>query len=238
MCAVATIGVARRFDMRLQDKLDAFTATLIQSGKFPPAILEKLHRSTEELIASGKADQAIKAGERAPEFDLPDPDGTLVSSRRLLAKGPMVVTFYRGVWCPYCNLDLQALEEARGEIEARGASLVALSMQTAANSRKSQRDNHLGFPILTDFKGEIAGQFGLRWKLSDELVDLYEDRVGIDLSQINGEASWTLPMPARYMIGQDGVVAYAEVNPDYTRRPDPSDLFPVLDSLRAAHALA
>jgi peroxiredoxin len=238
MCAVATMGVARRFDMRLQDKLDAFTATLIQSGKFPPAILEKLHRSTEELIASGKADQAIKAGERAPEFDLPDPDGTLLSSRRLLAKGPMVVTFYRGVWCPYCNLDLQALEEARGEIESRGASLVALSMQTAAISRKSQRDNHLGFPILTDFKGEVANQFGLRWKLSDELADLYKNRVGIDLSQINGEASWTLPMPARYMIGQDGVVAYAEVNPDYTRRPDPSDLLPVLDSLRAAHAPA
>jgi peroxiredoxin len=111
-------------------------------------------------------------------------------------------------------------------------------MQTAANSKKSQRDNHLGFPILTDFKGEVADKFGLRWKLSDELVDLYKDRAGIDLSQVNGEASWTLPMPARYMIGQDGVVAYAEVNPDYTGRPDPSDLFPVLDSMRAAHELA
>src|SRR5579859_3170467 len=106
---------------------------LIRSGKLPPSILEKLHQSIEVLIASGKADRAIHAGERAPEFDLPDPDGVLVSSRQLLAKGPLVVTFYRGVWCPYCNLDLQALEEARGEIEARGASLVALSMQTAAN---------------------------------------------------------------------------------------------------------
>jgi peroxiredoxin len=232
------MGVARRFDMRLQDKLDALTAALIQSGKFPPAILEKLHWSTEELIASGKADQAIKASERAPEFVLPDPDGALVSSRQLLAKGPIVVTFYRGIWCPYCNFDLQALEEARGEIEARGASLVALSIQTAANSRKSQRDNHLGVPILTDFKGKVADQFGLRWRLSDTMVDLYKDRVGIDLSQINGEASWTLPMPARYMIGQDGVVAYADVNPDYTKRPDPSDLFPVLDSRMVAHAVA
>jgi peroxiredoxin len=235
---VITKVVARRFDMRLQEKLDAFTAMLIRSGKLPPAILEKLHQSVEDLIASGKADGAIKAGERAPEFDLPDPDGALVSSRQLLAKGPMIVTFYRGVWCPYCNLDLQALEEARGEIDARGASLVALSMQTAANSRKSQRDNHLGFPILTDFKGEVANQFGLRWNFSGELVDLYKDRLGIDLSQANGEASWTLPMPARYLIGQDGVVAYAEVNPDYTKRPDPSDLFPVLASLRAYHVVA
>jgi peroxiredoxin len=224
--------------MRLQEKLDAFTTNLIQSGKFPQSILDKLHRSTEELIASGQADRAIKAGEPAPEFVLPDPDGETLSSRQLLFKGPLVVTFYRGVWCPYCNFDLKALEEARGEIEARGASLVALSMQTAANSRKSQRDNNLGFPILTDYKGQVANKFGLRWKLSDEMVDFYKNLAKIDLAQINGEDSWTLPMPSRYVIDRDGVTAYAEVNPDYTKRPDPSDLFPVLDNLATARASA
>jgi peroxiredoxin len=134
-----------------------------------------------------------------------------------------VVTFYRGVWCPYCNMDLQALEAARPEIESRGASLVALSMQNASNSRKSGRDNHLGFPILVDYKGQVADRFGLRFKLSDELVDVYK-QFGNDLAQINGEPSWMLPMPARYVIDQGGAVAYAEVNPDYTKRPDPSDL--------------
>jgi peroxiredoxin len=223
--------------MRLQEKLDAFTDKLIQSGRFPPAVLETLHKSTEELIASGQADRAVKAGETAPEFVLPDPDGNPVSSRQLLAKGSLVVTFYRGVWCPYCNLDLQALEAARGEIESRGASLVALSMQSAANSRKSQRDNHLGFPVLVDFKGAVADRFGLRFKLSDQLVEIYK-QFGNDLAQINGEPSWTLPMPARYVIDRDGVVAYAEVNPDYTKRPDPSELLPVLDSLKAARAAA
>jgi peroxiredoxin len=223
--------------MRLQEKLDAFTDKLIQSGRFPPAVLETLHKSTEELIASGQADRAVKAGETAPEFVLPDPDGNPVSSRQLLAKGSLVVTFYRGVWCPYCNLDLQALEAARGEIESRGASLVALSMQSAANSRKSQRDNHLGFPVLVDFKGAVADRFGLRFKLSDQLVEVYK-QFGNDLAQINGEPSWTLPMPARYVIDRDGVVAYAEVNPDYTKRPDPSELLPVLDSLKAARAAA
>jgi peroxiredoxin len=223
--------------MRLQEKLDAFTDKLIQSGRFPPAVLETLHKSTEELIASGQADRAVKAGETAPEFVLPDPDGNPVSSRQLLAKGSLVVTFYRGVWCPYCNLDLQALEAARGEIESRGASLVALSMQSAANSRKSQRDNHLGFPVLVDFKGAVADRFGLRFKLSDQLAEIYK-QFGNDLAQINGEPSWTLPMPARYVIDRDGVVAYAEVNPDYTKRPDPSELLPVLDSLKAARAAA
>lgn len=220
--------------MRLQEKLDAFTTNLIQSGKFPPALLEKLHRSTADLIATGQANLAVKAGDRAPEFTLADPDGNPVSSKQLLQKGPLVVTFYRGVWCPYCNFDLQALEEARSEIEARGASLVALSMQNAVSSRKSQRDNNLGFPILADFKGETANQFGLRWQLSDEMVAFYRDLARIDLAQINGEASWTLPMPARYVISRDGLVAYAEINPDYTKRPDPSELYPILDSLAAA----
>ena len=148
-----------------------------------------------------------------------------------------MVTFYRGVWCPYCNMDLQALEAARPEIESRGASLVALSMQNASNSRKSGRDNHLGFPILVDFKGQVADRFGLRFKLSDELVDVYK-QFGNDLAQINGEPSWMLPMPARYVIDQGGAVAYAEVNPDYTKRPDPSELLPVLGSLKAARAAA
>ncbi len=170
-------------------------------------------------------------------FSLPDAEGATFDSRSQLARGPLLVTFYRGVWCPYCNLDLQALEAARGEIESRGASMVALSMQTASNSRKSQRDNHLGFPILVDFEGAVANRFGLRFKLAHELVDVYK-QFGNDLAQISGEPSWTLPMPARYVIDQDGVVAYAEVNPDYTKRPDPSDLFPVLDSLEAARAAA
>jgi peroxiredoxin len=223
--------------MRLQDKLNAFTSNAVEKGLLSPAILAKFAKGTNDLIESGQAERAVKAGDAAPRFNLPDADGAVFDSLKQLAKGPLVVTFYRGVWCPYCNMDLQALEAARGEIESRGASMVALSMQTASNSRKSQRDNHLGFPILVDFEGVVASQFGLRFKLPDELVDLYK-QFGNDLAQVNGEPSWALPMPARYVIDQDGVVAYAEVNPDYTKRPDPSDLIPVLDSLKAARAAA
>ena len=110
-------------------------------------------------------------------------------------------------------------------------------MQNAANSRKSLRDNRLGFPILVDFEGAVADRFGLRIKLPDQLVEVYK-QFGNDLARINGEPSWTLPMPARYVIDRDGVVAYAEVNPDYTMRPDPSELFPILDSLNVARAVA
>ncbi len=215
--------------MALQDKLDALK-TKFETEMAPPEVVAVLHRITDELIASGQAGRSLHAGDRAPAFTLPDPDGKLVSSQDLLAKGPLVLTFYRGVWCPYCNLDLQALEEARSEIEARGAFLVAVSQQTAANSRKAQRTNKLGFPIVGDKGGELAAKFGIRWHLPDDVQAVHK-QLGADLVAFNGEDSWTLPMPARYVIGQDGVIAYAEVNPDYTRRPEPTDVFAVLDQL-------
>lgn len=104
--------------------------------------------------------------------------------------------------------------------------------QTPANGRKSQRDNKLGFPILSDAGTAVAAAFGLRFALPDDLIEVYR-QFGNDLPKINDDPAWVLPMPARYVIGTDGVIAYAEVNPDYTRRPDPSELLPVLDRLRA-----
>src|SRR6185437_8928077 len=166
------------------------------------------------------------------EFTLLDSDGKPVASRELLRKGPLVISFYRGVWCPYCNLELQALQAALPDITARGASLVAISPQTAANSRKSQRDNKLGFPILSDVKSEVANAFGIRFALPDYLIEVYAG-FGNDLPKVNDDPSWVLPMPARYVIGTDGIIAYSEVNPDYTQRPDPRELLPVLDHLTA-----
>lgn len=219
--------------MALQDRLDALKADF-EGGKFPlkptPEILDTMHRGTAELIASGQALHAKKAGDKAPEFTLNDPDGHPVSSAALLAKGPLVISFYRGVWCPYCNLELQALQAALPEIEARGASLVAISPQTAPNSRKSQRDNKLTFPILSDDKSRVAATFGLRFSLPDYLIELYKGFKN-DLPAFNNDPAWVLPMPARFVIGMEGTIVYAEVNPDYTQRPDPSELLPVLDRL-------
>jgi peroxiredoxin len=224
--------------MALQDRLDAFKADF-ESGRFAlkptQAALDVMHRATDELIASAQAQRAKKAGDTAPEFTLLDPDGKPVSSRELLAKGPLVISFYRGVWCPYCNLELQALQQALPEIISRGASLVAISPQTAPNSRKSQRDNKLGFPILSDTGSEAANAFGIRFALPDYLVELYKGFKN-DLPAFNNDPAWVLPMPARYVIGTDGIIAYAEVNPDYTQRPDPSELLPVLDRLRGSKA--
>jgi len=216
--------------MTLQSRLDAFKADF-EAGKppynVPPPVIATMHRATAELIDSGAATRARKAGDKAPAFTLNDPDGQPVSSADLLAKGPLVISFYRGVWCPYCNMELQALQAALPEFEKLGASLVAISPQTPVNSRKSVRQNELGFPILSDTHNDVAAAFGLRFELPDYLVDLYKGLKN-DLPTFNGDPSWTLPMPARFVIAQDGTILYAEVNPDYTHRPEPEDMLPAL----------
>jgi len=224
--------------MSLQAKLDAFKADF-EAGKppynVPPSVIETMHRATAELIASGAAERALKVGDTAPAFTLKDPDGNTVSSADLLAHGPLIVSFYRGVWCPYCNMDLQALQAALPEFEERGATLVAISPQTAPNSRKSMRQNALTFPILSDPHNDVAAAFGLRFDLPDYLVELYKSLKN-DLPSFNGDPSWTLPMPARFVIAPDGMIHYAEVNPDYTRRPDPEDMLPSIEKAAMVQA--
>ena len=216
--------------MKLQEKLDKFTDALLKSGAIPDAVVRELMDNIAAQVASGQANLALRAGQLAPTFALKDADGTRFSSAAMLRRGPLVVTFYRGVWCPYCNLELEALESVRKDIESYGASLVAVSMQNAANSRRSARENHLNFPILVDGGGAVAAQFGLRYELPERILELYA-QLGNDLKVVNGEDSGSLPMPGLFVIGQDGIVAYAEVNPDYTKRPDPHDLLPVLEQL-------
>lgn len=219
--------------MSLQDKLNAFKAqfkTMAPEGAF-----EAFARSTKELIDSGQAERALKAGDTAPSFVLTDADNKQVSLQNLLTHGPVVLTFYRGVWCPYCNLELKALQEVYDDIRSRGATLVAISMQGPADSRKAQKDNGLSFPILTDKDGELANAFGIRWALQDYVIPIHAG-FGVELPRIHGDGQWNLPMPARYVIDRDSTIAYAEVNPDYTRRPEPSDLIPVLESLTSSAA--
>ena len=216
--------------LSLQAKLDAFKADF-EAGKppysVPRSVIETMHRATAELIASSASQRALKAGDKVPSFVLRDANDKSVSASDLLSQGPLIVSFYRGVWCPYCNMELQALQEALPAFRDVGAELVAISPQNAVNSRKSLRANGLDFPILSDPGNATAAAFGLRFALPDYLIELYKGLKN-DLPAFNGDTSWTLPMPGRFVIGQDGIIRYAEVNPDYTRRPEPSDMLPAL----------
>src|SRR5262249_31249330 len=156
-----------------------------------------------------------------------DADGGRVSLAELLRAGPVVLSFYRGVWCPYCNLDLKELEVHAAAIRATGASLLAITPQSPPNSRKLIGDHRLTFPIASDPGNEVAARYGLRFRLPDYLIDLYQ-RLGVRLPLFNLDQSWTLPMPARYVIDRDGQIRYADVSPDYTVRPDPSEVLHTL----------
>ncbi|MGX5845643.1 peroxiredoxin-like family protein [Mesorhizobium sp. PL10] len=219
--------------MSLQDNLDAFKADF--ESKAPRQAVEIMHRASAELIASGQADRILGVGAVAPTFTLMEADGGLVASADLLARGPLVLSFYRGVWCPYCNIELGALQETWPAIGATGAQLVSISPQSPANGRKAKRDKQVTFPMLSDPNGELASAFGLRFRLPDDLIALYKS-FGVDLPAINEDPSWTLPMPARFVIRRDGIIVYAEVSPDYTQRPDPADLLPLLKRLQNAVA--
>jgi uncharacterized peroxidase-related enzyme len=225
--------------MTLKAKLDAFKADF-EAGKppynVPYSVIETMHRATAELRASGLSDGALKVGDRAPAFTLNDADGNQVSSAELLKQGPLVVSFYRGVWCPYCNLDLQALQAELPHITALGAKLLAISPQTASNSRKSMRQNDLSFPLLNDNGNQVAAAFGIRYQMPDYLITLYKSLKN-DLPGFNGDDSWSLPLPGRFVIDTDGVILYAEVDPDYTSRPETALLLPALQQALAHFAV-
>ena len=143
------------------------------------------------------------------------------------------MAFLLGAWSPDACLAASALENARGGIEARGANLVAVSPQSIAQGRAMKRRCKAGYPMLSDAGGAISAQFGLRWNVAADLKEAY-GRVGVELGQINGDQSWSLPMPAVYVAGVDGTIAYAQVDPDFRHPIDPSAVLDTLDRLRVA----
>ncbi|UTL88139.1 AhpC/TSA family protein [Serratia marcescens] len=220
--------------MTLQDKLDAFKAAF-EADQLPFKLAVQDHALMREAIqaqiASGVAERALKVGDAAPGFTLSDSENRPCSSTALLAKGPLVVSFYRGIWCPYCTLDLQALQAALPAITQYGAQLLAVSPQSAVHNRQAARDHDLTFPLLSDTGNRLAAQFGLRYRLPDALIALYQQRLGLDRAQFNQDDSWTLPLPARFVIARDGRIVYAEAHADYTQRPEPQALLSVLEML-------
>jgi peroxiredoxin len=184
------------------------------------------------LTSSGISRDALKAGERMPAFVLAEADGRKMDSRALLAAGPLVIVFLRGVWCPLSNSMARAVEDIRAEIEKRGAAVITISPQLALHGRRMKRRNKTDTPLLVDAGGAITAQFGVRWSVPSDLREAYH-RTGVDLVQFNGEDGWALPMNAVYVADVDGIIAYAAVDPDFRRSIEPADVVPTLDRLKA-----
>ncbi|MEM9217016.1 MAG: peroxiredoxin-like family protein [Cyanobacteria bacterium P01_F01_bin.150] len=190
-----------------------------------------MQQATADLGASGILDQTLKVGDTIPDFALPNATGQTVAIRELLAPGPVVIAFYRGGWCPYCNLELKALQNALASIQETGAALVAISPETPDNSLTTQEKNELAFPVLSDLDNQVARQSGLVFQLPASLRPIY-DGFGIDLVAYNGNDQFELPIPATYVVQPNGEIVYAFADVDYTKRAEPSDVVNALKALK------
>jgi len=214
--------------MILQQQLEELVAA--SRAKRSPAEQARMEGWIAGLCETGLGDDALRVGEVAPDFALPDADGRTVDFAEILARGPAVISFYRGSWCPYCNLELRALQQHLPEFAANGATLVAISPELPDASRKLVERDGLRFPVLSDTGNRVARLFGLMFRLPDALVDFYRGN-GIDLAARNGDTVWELPVPATYVVGCDGVVAWAHVDCDYRRRAEPADVLAAMREL-------
>ncbi len=212
--------------MSLKDKLqERYKAS---SERIPEEAKSLMAESQQELAKSGIEDNTLKVGDEVLDFELPNAVGNTVSLGELLKKGPVVISFYRGVWCPYCSLELQAYQDLLSEFEALGATLVAISPQTPDNSLSTSEKNQLKYEVLSDVGNKVANQFGLVFTLNPKLHELY-DKWGLTIPKFNGDDSWKIPIPATYVINTDGKVSYAFTDIDYTKRAEPAD---VIDNLK------
>jgi len=210
------------------EQRDEFNAALAEQA--PAEVSEGLGHIIADQAAVDYAARAPKVGERAPDFTLRDQLGRQASLAGELERGPVVVIFYRGEWCPYCNIMLRTYGLRASDFSRRGARLVAVSPQTPDNSLTMAEKHSLEFPVLSDEGGAVIGRYGLKYEVPGQSRAVHA-ALGIDVAKFNGEGGWILPAPAVFVIDRDGIVRFVRVNGDYTQRVEPDEVLVALDSL-------
>jgi peroxiredoxin len=199
-------------------------------ARYVPAEIQAIHaRAVEELKQSRIAERALQPGSNAPSFELPDRNGKIVRSSDLLAAGPLVICFFRGRWCPFCVGQMEAMNAIYSQIRESGASLVAISPQTVHQTDLMADQHKLRFPLLSDAGSNVARKFGVGYRVPDYQQEVYR-RVFVNLPFVNGDDGWELPIPATYILSREGSVVYASASPDYTDRPEPTEILSAISS--------
>ena len=196
-------------------------------AKLPEDAKAKMENAVVDLANSGIVNNSLKLGKKVPNFSLKNALGQTVELNSLLAETPVVISFYRGGWCPYCNMELRGLQNYLPQITELGAKLIAISPETPDNSLSTTEKNELTFEVLSDVGNQVAKEFGLVYQLPEELRPIYQN-FGIDLPAYNGDKSFELPIPATYVITSDGTVIHSFIDPDYTKRLDPEEIINAL----------
>lgn len=183
--------------------------------------VEELIQITNQMAKDSLAQTTIGEGDAIPRFELPDASGSMVNSHHLLQSGPLVVSFYRGGWCPFCSLELKFLQKIYTEVHALGGEIVAISPQIHEYSQRTKEDNGLEFSVLSDLENVVSKQFGLVFTLVKHIANIYRINFDLDLKAINGNEDYEFPVPATYIVKPDGTVHYAFVDVDYMQRLEP-----------------
>ena len=207
------------------------TRNLYRDQKLPKPALEIMDAATAELENNAAASHALQPGDIAPDFILPNVDGRSVRLYSELERGPVVLAFYRGGWCPFCNIHLRGFQKSLAEFKAAGAQVVAISPQLPDQSLTTQEKDELAFPVLSDVGLNTARAFGVAFELPKALLDLYAD-FDQPLENSNGvEGAKELPMPATFVIRADRTIAYAHVEADFMRRSEPLEVLNLVREL-------
>ena len=215
---------------KLGDELEEFRQYFL--ANFPAEKASIMARADAELSEKQVLKNVLKVGDTAPNFNLPNATGNTVSLENVLSRGPAVVVFYRGGWCPYCNLELRAYQRLLPEIEKAGGQLLAISLQSPDETLSTQEKNELAYPVLSDTDGKVTQAFGLLFELPDYLQDLYTE-LGHDLPNIQSVGKWALPVPGTFVIAPNGkiVASYADVN--YRVRMEPEEALAAIKAISA-----
>lgn len=204
--------------------------------RLPAEVVEVFDRSIQDLLDQGVPSGAITVGDSLEPFTLSDASGAPVTLDQLVEAGPAVIVFYRGGWCPYCNLALRTYQrELLPELAAFGARLVAISPQSPDQSLSTVEKAGLGFTVLSDPASRLAGQIGISFQQADEVLAAQRN-LGLDLAQVNAEGSTELPRPTVLVVDQNRTVRFVDVQPDYTARTEVADILAALASLGAGQA--
>jgi peroxiredoxin len=211
----------------LSEQLEARSAE--SAGKMPAEVREEFAKGIKAVDDSGIVDHARKVGDKAPDFTLKNATGEEVQLSKLLESGPVILTWYRGGWCPYCNIALNAMQQELPEFKKAGAQLVALTPELPDKTLDTAQKNHLEFQVLTDLNHKVAKEYGIVFKLTPKVRDLYKGF--FNLSEYNGMEAGddSLPLAATYIIGKDGIIQWAYLNADYRKRAEPADIVKFLN---------
>lgn len=214
--------------MSLATELQSTYSNFLTNG--PPKEVAIIRDVKKDHASSFDFSSTIKVGDALPPFSLSDALGKEVTSQELLFKGPLLLTFYRGEWCPFCNLALHALQKNLPAIQAKGVSLVAITPELPDGTLTMTEKHELKFPVLTDLKSKYAKELGITWKQPEAMMEVF-NTFGNDITKKNGDDSHLLPIPATLLVDREGVVRNLFIDPDYTKRLEPTTALEWIDAL-------